>query len=228
MCGPSSTEKSLEQSQQTFASTLQQNYQTLYGNQLGVLNAINRSLSPILSAGPNQQGFSGPEVAARQTEIINNASAANRAAQQAARTYGAGQGGGGTSGVTSGITKQIESAIGSQAAQTAGSQLDTLTAENYQAGRENYWRAQGGMSALASGYSPNAAAGEATSANQSAFGEAKTIQQQSEETSQMIAGGLTSLAGSALTFGAGAMGGGGLKGGLTALASGGKTNNYGG
>lgn len=227
MCGPSSNEKSLETSEQNFSSLLQQNYQTLFGNQLNVLNSINRSLSPILSAGPNQTGFSGPELAARQTQIINNAGAANRAAQQAARTYGAGQGGGGTSGVTSGITKQIESAVGSQSAQNEGNQLNNLTAENYQTGRENYWRAQGGMNALAAGYSPNAAAGESTSANTSAFGEAKTIQQQSEETSQMIAGGITSLAGGALTFGAGAMSGGGLAGGLTALASGGKTNDYG-
>jgi hypothetical protein len=226
MCGPSSSETALQQSSQNFASMLQNNYGQLFGSQVGVLNAINRSLSPILAAGPNQQGFSGPELAALQTQAINSAGAANTAAQQAARTYGAGQGGGGTSGVTSGITKQIESAIGSQSAQALGGQEDQIAQANYQQGNANYWRAQGGMNALASGYNAGGTAGEAINENNASFGQANTVNQQQQQEDQMIAGGLTSLAGSALTFGAGFSGGGGLQGGLTALGSGGRTNNY--
>jgi hypothetical protein len=192
---------------------LQNNYGTLFGQQQGVLSAINKSLSPTLAAGPNQQGFSGPELAARTTQIVNNAGAANRAAQQAARTYGAGEGGGGTSGVTSGITKQIESAIGSQSASAEAGQLNNLTAENYQQGNANYWRAQGGMEQLAQGYNPNASAGSAVSENQVSFGEASTIEQQQQQEAQMIAGGITSLATTALPFA------GGMKAGLAALGA---------
>ncbi len=195
MCGPSNQEKALQQQSANFSSMLQQNYGTLFSNQLDVLNSIGRSLKPILSAGPNQHGFSADELAARNTQAINSAGAANRAAQQAARTYGAGQGGGGTSGVTSGITKQIESAIGTQSAQALGQRQGDIVGQDYATGRENYWRAQGGMDQLAAGYSPNAAASGAISSNQNSFGQAQTIQKQSEETSQMIAGGLTSLAG---------------------------------
>ena len=137
---------------------LQQNYGTLFSYQLNVLKSIGRSLSPILSAGPNQRGMSADELAARNTQAINSAGAANRAAQQAARTYGAGQGGGATSGVTSGITKQIESAIGTQSAQALGARQGDIVAQDYAKGNENYWRAQGGMESLARGYDPNAAA----------------------------------------------------------------------
>lgn len=223
MCGPSASEKSLQASSQAFSTMLQSNYGTLFGKQQGVLDSINKSLSPTLAAGPNQHGFNNAELSNLQTAAINNAGAANTAAQQAARTYGAGQGGGGTSGVTSGITKQIQSAIGSQAANAEGGQLNQINQADYAQGNANYWRAAGGMSALAQGYSPNAAQEGTISSNNISFQQADRIEQQNEQTSQQIAGGLTSLAGSALTFGAGAMGGGGLKGGLSALATGGKS-----
>jgi hypothetical protein len=217
MCGPSAEEKSLQRQSADFSSMLQQNYTTLFGKQLDVLGAINKSLSPILAAGPNQRGFSGAERSAFDTQAINQAGAANRAAQQAARTYGAGQGGGATSGVTSGITKQIQSAIASQSAQALGTQENQIERADFATGRENYWRAQGGMDALAAGYSPNAAASGAINENQASFGEANTIHQQDMEMGQMIAGGLTSLAGAGLTFAGGFAGGGGLSGGLKAL-----------
>src|SRR5882724_6581333 len=211
MCGPTLQEKSLQQSSQNFSSMLQQNYGTLFSKQLDVLNAIGRSLNPILAAGPNQRGMSAEELNARNTQAINAAGAASRSAQQAARTYGAGEGGGATSGVTSGITKQIESAIGSSAANAEAGELDKLTSEDYQKGSENYWRAQGGMEQLAQGYNPNAASSGAVSENQASFGEASAIQQAEAQKSQMIAGGITSLATMALPFA------GGMKAGLAAL-----------
>lgn len=221
MCGPSSQENALQASSQNFASMLQQNYGTLFGKQQGVLDTINRSLSPILSAGPNQRGFSGSERAALDTQAINSTGAANRAAQQAARTYGAGQGGGATSGVTSGITKQIESAIGSQSAEALAGRQGQIEQADFATGRENYWRAQGGMDQLAAGYSPNSASSSAISENDASFGQAKTIHEQSMEASQMMSGALTSLAGAGMSFVSGGMnaapGQSFLSGGLGAL-----------
>lgn len=206
---------------------LQQNYGTLFGKQLDVLNAIGRSLNPILAAGPSQRGMSAEELNARNTQAINAAGAANRSAQQAARTYGAGEGGGGTSGVTSGITKQIEASIGTQVATNLGNQQADIVAQDYAKGNENYWRAQGGMQQLAAGYSPNAASEGAISENQASFGQAKTIQEQQAAKERAIAGGITSLATSALTFGMGGMtgltgtGGEGIGGKISDFFSGG-------
>lgn len=216
MCGPSNDEKFLQQQSTNFSTMLQNNYKTLFGDQLDVLNKIGRSLSPILSAGPNQRGMSADELAARNTQAINSVGAANRAAQQAARTYGAGQGGGGTSGVTSGITKQIQSAIGSQSAQELGKREGDIVGQDYELGRENYWRAQGGMENLARGYDPNAAASGAINQNQVAFGQANKINEENNALGKDIAGFATSLAGAGLTF-AGGYSKGGLSGGLQAL-----------
>jgi hypothetical protein len=201
MCGPTGTEKSLQQSSQNFASVLQSAYGTLFGNQQSVLSAIKGILSPILSKGPSQQGMSAEERNARQTAIINAGGAAARNAQQAARTFGAGQGGGGTSGVTSGITKQIQAAIGSQAAQSEGAQQANLVAQDYDIGRQNFWQAQGGMQSLGQQYNPNATAGAAINENESSYKQASDIASQAP--GQQIAGVITSLGGEAASaFGA--------------------------
>jgi hypothetical protein len=197
MCGPTNQEKQLQGQSQGFATMLQGIYRTLFGQQQGVLNSINRSLSPILSAGPSQQGMSAPELAARNTQAINNAGAASRNAQQAAANFGAGQGGGGTSGITSGVQRQIEGSIASSSAnQLAGAQ-NQITQENYDRGSQNYWKAAGGMNQLAAGYSPNEAQSGTIVENQASFGQAKDIQAQQQQEAQMIAGGVTSLAGMA-------------------------------
>jgi hypothetical protein len=201
-CGPSKAEVLQQQESANFAQQLQANYSTRFGQQSDVLNSINRSLSPVLAAGPSQQGFSAQELAARNTQAINNAGAASKNAQQAAANFGAGQGGGGSSGITSGIQQQIQGSIASGAAnQLAGAQ-NQITQENYAQGNQNYWKAQGGMQALASGYTPNA--GAATDQSKVAFGEANSVYQQTQQEDQAIAGGITSLAMTA----AGGIGGG--------------------
>ncbi len=199
MCGPSgptSNEINLQKSSQTFATQLQQNYGQLFSQQQGVLSAINRSLNPILSGGPSQHGFSPEMLASLNTGAINAAGAANRMAQQAARTYGAGQGSGGASGVTSGITKQIESAIGSQSANALAAQQNQIVQADFSQGNANYWRAQGGLSQLASEYNPNAAESGTLNANQQAYGQEKDIQQQRDARGAWIGG----LVASAIPF----------------------------
>lgn len=191
MCGPSGpsqNELALEQSSQSFSNQLQQNYGTLFAKQQDVMSALNKSLSPILAAGPSQRGFSAEENAALQTQAINSAGAANTSAQQFARTIGAGEGGGGTSGLTSGITKQIQSAIGSQAANALGGQQNQIAQADFAQGNQNYWRAQAGVNALAGEYSPNAAAGASGNENQLAFGQEGKIMEQQAQKNAFIPG----------------------------------------
>src|SRR5579859_2110868 len=198
MCGPSSQEKAIQASTQTFGTMMQSNYGTLFAGQQNIISGLNRSLNPIVAAGPSQRGFSGAEKSALDTTAINNAGAANKAAQQAARTYGAGEGGGGTSGLTSGITKQIEGAIASQEAQNLGNQQNQITQADYALGSQNYWRAAGGAQSLAAGYNPSSEMGGAIGENSQSFGQASQIQQQQQQEDQMIAGGITSLASNVL------------------------------
>jgi hypothetical protein len=197
MCGPSGSEKSIANSTQNFGSTLQNNYGTLFANQQGILKGLNNSLNPVVAAGPSQRGFSGAEKSALDTSVINNAGAANTAAQQAARTYGAGQGGGATSGITSGITKQIQGAIASQSAGQEGAALNQVEQADWNQGNKNFWAAQGAEQGIASLENPNATAGTATATNNAAFGEQSQITTENNAVGQDIAGFLTAAAGSA-------------------------------
>ena len=197
MCGPSSQEKSIENSTQNFGSLLQQSYGTLFAGQQDIIKGLNRSLNPIVAAGPSQRGMSGAEKSALQTSVINNAGAANTAAQQAARTYGAGEGGGGTSGITSGITKQIEGAIASQLAGQEGAQLNQVEQADWNQGNQNYWRALGASQGVAALENPNATAGTALSAENAAFQQSSEINTQNNALGQDIAGFVTAAAGSA-------------------------------
>jgi hypothetical protein len=215
MCGPTNQEKQLQGQSQSFATMLQGNYGTLFGQQQGVLNSINRSLSPILSAGPSAQGFSGSELASLNTQAINSAGAASRNAQQAAANFGAGQGGGAGTGIISGVQRQIQGSIASSSAnQLAGAQ-DQITQANYAQGNQNYWKAQGGMNQLAAGYSPNEAQSGTIGENQASFGQAKDIQAQQAQEEQAIAGGIAGLAMDVAVPGiGGAISGGSMGGGF--------------
>lgn len=165
----------------------------MFGQQQGVLNSLNRSLSPILSAGPSQEGFSGAEKAALNTQAINSAGAANRSAQQAAANFGAGQGGGATSGLQSGITKQIQGSIASQSANQLASAQNNIVQQDYSAGNRNYWSAQGAMQQLGQQYNPSAAESGSISEGGQAFSEASNIE--SQGIGEQVAGDVVGLAG---------------------------------
>lgn len=164
---------------------------------MDVLGGINKSLSPILAAGPSQMGFNPQLTAALNTQAINTAGATARNLRQSAANFGAGEGGGGTSGLTSGVTRQLQQAGAISAEnQLAGAQ-EGITEKSAELGNQNYWRSLGGEQALAGEYSPNAAQQGAIGENQASFGEASQITTENNALGQDFAGFATALAGSA-------------------------------
>lgn len=216
-CGPSNQEKSLAGQQASFSSLLSSNYQQQFANQSDILSSLNHAMSPIVSAGPNQQGFSGAELADLNTRAINNTGAAYRNAAQATGANLAGRSNlglpGGSSGLISGVDKQIRGAQASQAAGQLAGEQNEIGLKNYETGRENFFNAASGQRALAGLYNPTGYAGEATGANAQAFGQADKISNEENQKSASILGGITSLATDALTFGAGGLAGGAGMGG---------------
>jgi hypothetical protein len=201
-------------------------FNSRFANQNELLSALNNSLSPIVAAGPNQQGFSAAESAALNTQAINSSAAGARNARQASGNFSAGQGGGGTSGLQSGVTKQINAAIDSSATNSLATAQNQITQANYAQGSQNYWRAQGGLNALAGQENPEAFGNLSVGSNSSAFNEANQVQQQKNQEEAAIAGGITSLAVPFISGGIGGLGPGGegntnfsdfFKGGLSAL-----------
>jgi hypothetical protein len=199
MCGPSGSEKSLAAQSQSLSSLMQADFGQRFGQQSSVLQSLNQSLSPIVAAGPSQQGMSSSELATLNTSAINSAGAAARNARAAAGNFSAGQNN--TSGLTSGITKQINAGVDSAAANTLATNQLGITKANYDQGSANYWRALGAQQGVANAYDPSAFGSQAIGANSNAFGQAKTITDQTNAEQAAIAGGISSIAGGFLTGG---------------------------
>ena len=173
------------------------NYSQLFSQQQGVLAGLNKSLSPIVAAGPNQQGFSGAELNSLNTSAINANAGATQSALQAARTFGAGQGGGGTSGLTSGITKQIESSVAAQGAGNLATNEGQIQQANWAQGNSNYFKALGAQEGVAQLYNPNGSMTGAINENNNSFSQASAIDTQDNAMAQDIAGFATAAVGSA-------------------------------
>lgn len=211
-CGASSAETGLEGQEASLASILQGNYATRFASQQQMLGALNSSLTPTLQAGPNQTGFSAPELAAYNTQALNTTGANYANAARALSGQLAGRGG--DSGLESGVDQQIKASLASQAAGTLSNEQLGITEANYAQGRQNYNTAVSGEMALAGEENPQSFASGASSANTGAFGEASQINQQNNQ----VAADLGGLAGGVISgIGAGIGGSSGVGAGLKTL-----------
>jgi hypothetical protein len=197
-CGPSGAEENLAGGAQSLSSTMSSDFNSRFANQSNVLSQLNSSLSPILAAGPGQQGYTPQEAAAISTATINNAAGASRQAQQKVQSTLAGRGDG--SGLTSGVDKQILGSVASTSANNLANAQTANTVANYEKGSENYWRAQGALQTLGAGEDATQFGSLADTSQSNAFGEANQVQQQKNQRDATIAGGITGLASAAIPF----------------------------
>lgn len=204
MCGPSDAQKGLANQQSAFYQQLQSSYATNFGEQQGILSSLTNTLSPILNAGPNQQGFSPAENAALTGSAINSTASAARNAQVIAASSA-----GGNTGVTTGGEKQLQATIASRAGEGLAGEENQINLANYATGRSNFYNAESGLVGVAGLENPTPYAGAATSAGNSAFSSATEIQNMKNQEQADIGGAVAGLALAPFT---GGMSLGGLKG----------------
>lgn len=211
ICGPSSSEQALAQSNASFAGALQSSYASQLQNQNAVLSGLNASLSPTVAGGPSQQGWSPAEVSAVNTNILDTTSANYQNAQRAAQNALAGRGGGaGNANIAnSGIDQQINAGIASQAAGQTSAEENQAVQANYAQGNKNYNAAVGAEEGVAGMYDPSRYGSLALSGGGQAFGEANTVSQEQNQKESEIAGLAIGAGSSILTGGLSSFGGGG-------------------
>lgn len=200
MCGPSTAQKNIAGSQASFMSQLQSSYAANFGAQSSIFQNLTNSLTPILNAGPNQQGFSAAENSALNAGAISSTAQQYKNAAVISGESRAGAGGGNTY-LPSGADKQVQAGIASAAGQQLSSEQNQIAQADYATGRSNYFNALSGLSGVAKGYDPSAIAGNATNAGQAAFGSATQVQNMENQEESDIAGAVVGVAGSALTGG---------------------------
>jgi hypothetical protein len=186
-CGPSAPETATAGQQSSTAQQLASNYGSQFGAQSAITSNLTNILNPIAEAGPDQQGFGANETAAINTDIGQGTGTNYAHADQALQTQEAGRGGGAES-LPSGVNAQLGAGIATSAAQTQSNEQLGATEANYAQGRANFGNAVSGLDTVAGIENPLGYAGAATGANQAAFGDEQSIQQQQNQWIQDTAG----------------------------------------
>jgi hypothetical protein len=193
MCGPSSQQQSLENSQSSFMTTLMSNYNQNFANQQAVLANLNQTLGPIVAKGPNQTGFSPQELAAENTTAIDTTAGNYKNAATALNNELSSRNDSGNL-PESGVDQVLKERLASSAAGQLSQEELGITEANYATGRSNFQNAESGELALAGEYNPVPTGSLANQSNQQAFGEATQINQEQNQEEADIAGGIESLA----------------------------------
>lgn len=175
--GASSSENAINQQQQAFQTTLQNDYGQQFANQSNILSSLNNSLAPTVAAGPNQFGYSTGQTNSLNSTAIQGAASANKQAQQQVQNQQA-IAGGGNEFLPSGVNAQVNASVASNSANNLSNNLLNIQNAGYQQGNQNYNNAIAGMGGVAGQYNPLGYASGTTGAGSAAFGGASTIQQQ--------------------------------------------------
>ena len=189
-----------------FSKMLSQDFGTVFGQNQAILGSLTSALEPIISAGPNQTGFSAPEEAAMRTQASDAITQGTQNAQIAANAKEAAAGGG-SAFVPSGANQQIGEMVNTQGAIANANQQENITQANYATGRQNFTNAiselTGSAAQLESGMSGFAGAtsgseNATTGAASSSLEGANTINQANNAWIGDLTGMIGSLGGAAL------------------------------
>lgn len=199
-CGASSQQNQIEASQQAYYQTLQTQAQEEFGQASQVFGDLYAAMSPIVAAGPNQQGFSAGELQNLDSTAVTGAGEAYTAAAQTVRQQEAAAGG--SNFVPSGATQQINAEVAAQGASQTSTEENQIQQADYATGRSNYFTAAGDLAAATGTYNPaTGAAGAANTGGSDAANTANQIAQENNSWVSAVTGALGGVAGGIATGG---------------------------
>ena len=199
MCGPSPQEQQLANQETSLSQALSSAYSTRFATQNDILNQVQTSLGQ-LQSGNYPPGYSPSLMASLQTNAINQVAGATASAKQAAANAFAGQGGGtpagagGATSVPSGVQAAVQGNIAAKMGTEQADLLNNLNIQSANLGRENLLQSISGLQTLAGAENPLGFAQSSSGANSQAFSQANTINQQQNQETADIVGGITGIA----------------------------------
>ena len=209
-CGATSGQEQIGQQQNALFGTLQQQLSTVFGSSSSVFNDLVNSYSPIVAAGPNQQGFSAAEDASLKSQAITNVGQGYQNVRQTVGEQEAAQGGGNLPGVASGSNIGINLGVAEGAANQTANELNQITQANYAQGRQNWIQAAQGLAGAPQVFNPaTGAGGVAVGAGNAASNTQNEIAQESNSWVNALIGAGAGIAGAAAGGFAGRPSGGG-------------------
>lgn len=211
MCGASSQQKQAYGNITSLANTLRTDFQTIFGENQGILSQLESSLAPTVRGGPDAYGYSAAEDAAKRGQATEALAQAGSQASNVVRSAAASRGGGNTF-LPSGSQEAIDATLAQDTAVKQAEAQMGITEQGYETGRENYFKSI----ALAGGL-PGELENPSTSAGSVALGGANAEMSAANDITQAnnawvapVAGLLGSVGKAAIGLGVGGGGGGGV------------------
>lgn len=203
LCGPSADQQSILSTQMQLTQQAQAQSQQVFGASSTAFNDLMGAFTPILKAGPNQQGFSAQELSNLNSQAVTQGGVAARNATAAVGNAEAAAGGGNMP-LPSGAQVGTQTAIAESAAENTANQESQITEANYAQGRQNFNTAAGAIEGAPGVFGAGTnALGTASNVAGSAASNANTINQQDTAWQTAAIGALGSVAGAATTGGLG-------------------------
>lgn len=198
MCGASQQQENLATSQSNFYNQLTSQYQTEFSQNQAILSNLTKTLTPIINAGPSQQGYSPEEIAALNAQATEGTAAGYRSTATAMNEQEAALGGG-NSPITSAAQEQLQSTAMTNAENQLTNAKTGILQSGFQQGATNFANATGQLVGAVGGTENplSGAAGATTGAGSSAMTGATDVNNANNQWEGLLGG----LASSALSGG---------------------------
>jgi len=173
----------------------------LFGNSSQVFNDLVNAFSPVVAAGPNQEGFSAGEKSNLTSSAITNTGQAYKNASQAVKENEAAVGGGNTA-LPSGSQIGTDLSVAEGAAQQTAGEENQINEADYQTGRQNFFQAASDLAEAPNVFNP-ATSSESAAVNSgvAASNTQNQIAQENNSWVQSVTGALGGVAGKVVTGG---------------------------
>ena len=222
-CGPSSQQKQVFQEQNSAYQQAMQQAQQIFGNSSQIFQQLTSAFSPIVAAGPGQEGYTPAEKANLESQAITTTGQQYKNASQAAGERISAAGGGGNALLPSGTTAAVQGNIATQGAAQTANQLADIRTQSANLGRQNWLSAAGILSGAPGVFNPSTSATSAgTGAGETAGTTANQITQANQSWMNLVApilGGIAGVATGGLFKGKSGGGNAGQSGGGTASSN---------
>jgi hypothetical protein len=153
MCGATSGQKAVAGQQQGIFQTITNQAQQVFGAASKVFNDLVSTFSPIVQAGPNQEGLSPAAKAAMQSKAITTVGNQYKNASQAVKEANAAMGGGNMA-LPSGAEIGSNVTLAGAAAGETAKELNDIEETNYQIGHQNWVTATRGLAEAPGVFAP--------------------------------------------------------------------------
>jgi hypothetical protein len=206
--GASAAQENLANEQAAFYQQLTQDYSTQFAGQQAILNTLQSTLNPIISAGPNQMGFSAAQLANLNAGAVQGTGQQYAGAKKALAEQQSAAGGGNIP-LPSGVASQQQAQLASSSAATASGELMDIQQKGYQQGYNQYEAAIGQLGGVANMMNPTGYASAANTSGQDAFSSATEVQKMNNAASpwNFVGGILGGAAGAGIDAMTGGLGG---------------------